>query len=128
MTSGPLRESIQELLRRQGYHRQEAVEDLEQLRPLCQPGQRRALPGLVWPTWPWPAAATRNPSAVRIIERQLAQLAGIRTAILCEEVDPTLLLAEETVTRFLPYPTGDGDQWVETLDAMLDAAPDSPGL
>ena len=129
MASGPLRESIQELLRRQGYHRQEAVDDLEQLRPLCQPGQRRALPGLVLADLALARSGDTEPlAAVRIIERQLAQLGGIRTAILCEEVDPTLLLAQETVTRFLPYPAGVGDQWVETLDAMLDAGPDSPGL
>ena len=58
-------------------------------------------------------------AAARILEHQIAELGGPPTAILCEEVDPTLLLAKETLTRFLPYPSGKGDRWIENLDAML---------
>ena len=57
-------------------------------------------------------------AAVRIIERQLADLDRLGTVILCEEVDPTLLLGQETRTRFLAYPDA-GEAWPATLDALL---------
>jgi hypothetical protein len=120
MADGPLRPGILELLRQQGYHRQEAVADLEQLRPLFAPGQRRAMPALVLADLALARSGDTEPlAAVRVIERQLAELGGPPTVILCEEVDPTLLLAQESRTRFLPYPAGDGDRWVATLDGLL---------
>jgi hypothetical protein len=119
MADGPVRQGIQALLRQHGYHRLETVEHMGLLRPLCE-GQRRALPGLVLADLALARSGDAEPlAAVRIIERQMAELGGLATAILCEEVDPTLLLAQETRTQFLPYPTGGGDQWVDTLDAML---------
>ena len=42
------------------------------------------------------------------------------TAILCEEVDPTLLLAQAPQTRFLPYAALDEARWMGTLDGLLD--------
>jgi hypothetical protein len=120
MADGPVRQGIQTLLRQHGYHRLETVENMAQLRPMCEPGQRRALPGLILADLALARSGDAEPlAAARIIENQMAELGGLATAILCEEVDPTLLLAKETRTRFLPYPTGSGERWVETLDGML---------
>ena len=120
MADGPVCEGIQEQLRQHGYHRLETVAHLGLLRPLCEPGQRRALPDLVLADLALARSGDAEPlAAVRIIESRMAELGGLATVILCEEVDPTLLLAQETRTRFLPYPAGRGERWVETLDAML---------
>jgi len=120
MAPGAVRQGIQDLLRQHGYHRLETVEHMDLLRPLCEPGQRRALPGLILADLALAREGDTEPlAAVRILERQMAELGDLPTAILCEEVDPTLLLAQETATRFLPYPSGRGARWIETLDAML---------
>jgi len=124
MADGPLRQGILERLREQGYHRLEAVPDLDALAPLFAPGQRRALPGLVLADLALARSGDAEPlAAVRIIERRVSELGGPPTVILCEEVDPTLLLALESRTRFLPYPAG-GERWVATLDAMLAQEPE----
>lgn len=120
MADGPVRQGIQELLRRNGYHRVEAVEHLDLLRPLCEPGQHGARPGLVLADLALARSGDAEPlAAARIIENQLAELGAPPTAILCEELDPTLLLAQESRTRFLPYPAGPAGRWIETLDGML---------
>lgn len=120
MAEGPVRQGIQDLLRQHGYHRQETVEHMGLLRPLCEPGQRRALPDLILADLALARSGDAEPlAAVRILESQMAELGGLATVILCEEVDPTLLLAQETRTRFLPYPAGRGERWVETLDGLL---------
>jgi hypothetical protein len=119
MADGPVREGILELLRRQGYHRVEAVAHMGLLGPLCEPGQG-ALPGLVLADLALARSGDAEPlAAARILENQLAELGGPPTAILCEEVDPTLLLAKEGLTRFLAYPSGQAGHWVETLDGMI---------
>jgi hypothetical protein len=121
MADGPVRPGILELLRQQGYLRQEVVADLEQLRPLFAPGQRRALPALILADLALARSGDSEPlAAVRIIERQMAELGGPPTVILCEEVDPTLLLSQESRTGFLPYPAGDGERWIATLDRVLE--------
>ena len=120
MAEGPVRRGIEEMLRQEGYHRLETVENLEQLHPLCQAGQRRALPGLVLADLALARSGDAEPlAAARIIENRIAEMGDPATAILCEEVDPTLLLAKEARTRFLPYLPGQGGSWVETLDSML---------
>jgi hypothetical protein len=120
MAEGPVRAGIQDLLRRQGYHRLDTVEHMGLLRPLCEPNQRQAAPALVLADLALARSGDAEPlAAARIIENQMLELGGLATAILCEEVDPTLLLAQETRTRFLPYPADSGERWVETLDAML---------
>ena len=88
--------------------------------PLCQAGQRRALPGLVLADLALARSGDAEPlAAARIIENQIAEMGDPATAILCEEVDPTLLLGQEARTRFLPYLPGQGGTRVETLDSML---------
>jgi c-di-GMP-binding flagellar brake protein YcgR len=120
MADGPVRAGIQELLRQHGYHRLDTVEHMGLLRPLCEPGQRQAVPALVLADLALARSGDAEPlAAARIIENQMLELGGLATAILCEEVDPTLLLAQETRTRFLPYPADQADRWVEALDGML---------
>jgi len=120
MADGPVRAGIQDLLRQHGYHRLESAERMDQLPALFDPGQRRAVPALILADLALARSGDAEPlAAARILERRIAELGGPATAILCEEVDPTLLLAQETRTRFLPYPAAHGDRWVETLDAML---------
>ena len=120
MAEGPVRQEVLRLLRQEGYHRLEALANLDELRPLCRPGQRQAPPGLVLADLSLAHSGDAEPlAAARIIENQVAELGGPPTAILCEEVDPTLLLAKETRTRFLPYPSGRGADWVATLDALI---------
>jgi DNA-binding NarL/FixJ family response regulator len=120
MAEGPVRAGIQELLRQHGYHRLDTIAHMGLLRPLCDPGQRQALPALILADLALAHSGDAEPlAAVRTLERQIAELGGPAAAILCEEVDPTLLLAQETPTRFLPYPADHGDRWVETLDGML---------
>lgn len=120
MAEGPVRDTIETLLRDQGYGRLETVADLEQLPPRCDPGQRRALPALVLADLALARSGDAEPlAAARLIEGRLAALGDQPAAILCEEVDPTLLLAPEARTRFLPYPAGDSGAWVAALDALL---------
>jgi hypothetical protein len=124
MADGPVRQGIEQLLRQHGYHRLETVATMDQLRPLCEPGQRRALPGLILADLALASSGDAEPlAAVRMIETQLAELGSVPTAILCEEVDPTLLLAQQALTRFLPYPADRVEHWMETLDTLLPAAP-----
>jgi hypothetical protein len=120
MAEGPVRRTIQDLLRTHGYHRLATVDDLTQAKLLCEPGQRRALPCMILADLALARSGDAEPlAAVRIIENQLTELGGLPTAILCEEVDPTLLLVQGGATGFLPYPSGSGERWVAALDAML---------
>ncbi|MDR3671822.1 MAG: PilZ domain-containing protein [Holophaga sp.] len=120
MADGPVRAGIQDRLRQHGYHRTETIEHMGLLRPLCEPGQRQALPAMVLADLALARTGDAEPlAAARILENQMLELGGLATIILCEEVDPTLLLAQGARTRFLPYPDERGDRWVETLDGML---------
>ena len=120
MADGPVRRSIRDLLRSHGYHRLTIVDNLALARPLCEPGQRRALPCLVLADLALARSGDAEPlAAVRIIESQMAELGALPTAILCEEVDPTLLLAQGRTQCFLPYPSSGTERWVAALDAML---------
>jgi hypothetical protein len=120
MAEGPLRSAVEALLRDQGYLRLEAVDGLDQLPALCDPAQRRALPALVLADLALERRGDAEPlAAARAIEGRLAALGDRPAAILCEEVDPTLLLAPETHARFLSYPDGDPERWVAALDGLI---------
>ena len=120
MAEGRVRQPLLDLLRSQGYHRLEVVDRLDQVPPLCAPGQRRALPSLILADLDLARSGDSEPlAAVRIIEGQLGDPAAIRIAILCEEVDPTLVLGQQTGISFLAYPTGQDDRWVELLDGLV---------
>jgi hypothetical protein len=120
MAETPLRAELAGRLRQQGYHRLEFVAGLEQLRAMDgADGPGRRPPPLVLADLALARSGDAEPlAAVRIIERQMAELACLGTVILCEEVDPTLLLGQETRTRFLAYPDA-GETWPATLDALL---------
>jgi hypothetical protein len=120
MAAGPARQNLEDLLRDQGYARLETAADLDQLPSRCDPGQRRALPALVLVDLALARSGDAEPlAAARVIEGRLSALGERPAAILCEEVDPTLLLAPEARTRFLPYPAGDPGAWVAALDALI---------
>jgi len=120
MAETPLRAELAGRLRQQGYHRLELVPSLEALQALGgADGTGRRPSPLVLADLALARSGDAEPlAAVRIIERQLAKLACLGTVILCEEVDPTLLLGQETRTRFLAYPDA-GETWPATLDALL---------
>jgi len=123
MAEGAPRQRIQELLRGRGYQRLEAVADLEMLAPLCAPGQRRAQPGLVLVDLALARSGDAEPlAAARIIEARLAELGGPVTAILCEEIDPTLLLIQDGPSLFLAYPGEAPEDWIAALDTRLGAS------
>jgi hypothetical protein len=120
MADGLRREAMADLLRHHGYHRLELLEDLAQLQPLGAADPRRDPPHLILVDLALAQAGDAEPlAAVRIIERQLAEVAELPMAILCEEVDPTLLLAQAPQTRFLPYAATDEARWIGTLDGLL---------
>jgi hypothetical protein len=119
MSPGPARQALELLLRQQGFQRLECVDGLDRLPALFVPGQRRALPGLVLADLALARSGDDEPlAAARIIERCLAELGGPATVVLCEEVDPTLLLAHDSRTRFLPHPDAAGS-WTAVLDGLL---------
>ena len=121
MADSPQRQATEALLRSHGYHRLELLADLEQLQPFCQSEPRRGLPQLILADLALTHVGDAEPlAAVRIIEHQLAEVGDLPTIILCEEVDPTLLLAQAERTRFLPYQASDPGHWISTLDGLLD--------
>jgi hypothetical protein len=129
MAAGPVRQALLERLRNEGYHRLEVVGQLAEAGPLCDPGQRRALPALLLADLRLAGGGDHEPlAAVRMLEGQLAELGatveaglpgGVQTVILCEEVDPTLVLAQRHGIRFLAYPGPRDANWAEALDALL---------
>jgi hypothetical protein len=130
MAAGPVRQALLERLRNEGYHRLEVVGQLAEAGPLCDPGQRRALPALLLADLRLAGGGDHEPlAAVRMLEGQLAELGatveaglpgGVQTVILCEEVDPTLVLAQRHGIRFLAYPGPRDANWAEALDALLE--------
>jgi hypothetical protein len=120
MADTPLRATVAELLRRSGYHRLELLEDLAQVGPFCQAETRGGLPHLVVADLALAHTGDAEPlAAVRVIERELAQAGDFPAVILCESVDPTLLLAQAEGTRCLPYDFTDEDRWIGTLDGLI---------
>ncbi|HPS67586.1 MAG TPA: PilZ domain-containing protein [Holophaga sp.] len=57
-------------------------------------------------------------AAVRHLEKERVLLGEVPTAILCEDIDPTMLLGQSEGTRFLPWGQGE-EQWVSVLDGFL---------
>ena len=121
MADSPVRQAILALLRGHGYHRLEILEDLAQVKAFCQADSRRGLPSFFLVDLALAHVADAEPlAAVRIIEHQLAEVGELPVVILCEDVDPTLLLAQADSTRFLPYALADEDRWIGTLDHFFE--------
>ena len=123
MEDAPLRADLAALLRRAGYHRLDLLEDLDQLQPFCQAETRAGLPHLVVADLALTRTGDAEPLAgVRIIEHQLAEVGILSEVILCDNVDPTLLLAQAARTRCLSYDWSDEPRWIGTLDSLISGA------
>ena len=121
MADTPLRTELVERLRANGYHRLELLEELAQVAPFCA-GEARGglLPQLVVADMNLARTGDAEPlAAVRIIEHELAAIGNLAAVILCETVDPTLLLAQAASTRCLPYEAEEPDRWIATLDSLI---------
>jgi len=122
MAAGDQRDLLARLLRGQGFHRLEVLETLEQVRPQCEADGRRTLPRLLLADLALAHTGDAEPlAAVRVIEHHLGEIADLPTVILCEAVDPTLLLAQASHTRFLAYETLGQEDWCALLDELLAA-------
>ena len=123
MADTPLRAQMAERLRGHGYHRLELLEDLDQVGPFCASEARGGLlPQLVVADLNLAHTGDAEPLAgVRIIEHALAAIGNLATVILCETVDPTLLLAQAASTRCLPYEAEDLERWIGSLDSLITA-------
>jgi hypothetical protein len=119
MAAGPDRERFETQLREAGYHRLQVADTLEGLRALVEAEPRRHPPRLCLVDLAVAHAGDAEPlEAVRSIEKSVAAVGSLPTVILCDAVDPTLLLAQADRTRFLP--TGLPQDSIGVLDALLD--------
>ena len=115
---GASRARYQLELWRCGFHRLEIARNCEEARALWQ-GSSGPEPRLVLLDLSMAQAGDQEPlAAVRQLENEMAILGNVPTAILCEDIDPTLLLAQTEGTRFLPWGHGE-DAWVPILDGLL---------
>jgi hypothetical protein len=122
MAPGAGREAMLDRLRALGFHRLEVGDTLDALKALAGADPRRAAPGLILADLALAHTGDSEPlAAVRIIEGELASLGPIPKAILCDSVDPTLLLARAELTRFLAHAPGGEEAWVGILDQLLEA-------
>jgi hypothetical protein len=108
----------QQSLWRSGYHRLEVAKDFEAARKLCQDSPR-AKPNLVLINIAMAQIGDQEPlAAVLLLEKELAVLGDVPTAILCEDIDPTMFLGQTSRTRFLSCGREE-DQWLPALDDLL---------
>jgi len=120
MADTPLRKELAGLLRGNGYQRLDLIADLDQVQSFCQAETRAGLPHLVVADLAMTRTGDAEPLAgVRIIEHQLAEVGDFPAVILCDTVDPTLLLAQAETTRCLPYDPSNESHWISTLDSLL---------
>ncbi|BDU72083.1 PilZ domain-containing protein [Mesoterricola silvestris] len=118
MPGGPHRADLELRLREAGFHRLLVAGTLVELAALTSAEPRRHPPRLCIVDLSVVRAGDAEPlEAVRAIEAEVAGLGAIPIAILCDAVDPTLLLAQADLTRFVS--TEVGPESLATLDAML---------
>ena len=102
-----------------GYHHLEIVRTFEDARTLWQDSVRAPKPHLVLLDLSLAQVGDQEPlAAVRYLEREMATLGEMPTAILCEDIDPTMFLGQASGTRFLPCGQEE-DRWVSILDDLL---------
>jgi len=119
MPAGPQRQTMETQLREAGFHRLHLAETMEQLAVLVEDEPRRHPPRLCIVDLAVAHAGDAEPlEAVRSIEKRVADIGSIPTIILCEAVDPTLLLSQADLTRF--QAPGLTPEAIATLDALLD--------
>ena len=123
MADSPLRQTVAARLGQHDYHRLELLETLPQVLPFCQLDGLATMPHLVIADLALTHTGDAEPlAAVRIIEHLLAAMGSFPAAILCETVDPTLLLAQADTTQCLPYQPEDEDRWIAALDGLISGA------
>lgn len=108
----------QEGLWRCGYHRLELVRDCEAARSRWQEAQGTR-PKLVLLAISVAGVGDQEPlAAVRQLEKAMTSLGDVPTVIVCEDIDPTLLLGQTPGTHFLPCGR-DVECWIPILDELL---------
>ncbi len=116
---GPARDSLEARLREAGFLRLQVAGTLEELAAALADEPRRRAPRLYLVDLATAHTGDAEPlEAVRAIERGVSGGAGAPTVILCDDVDPTLLLSQAAQTRYL-Y-TNFPPESLETLDALLE--------
>ena len=119
MTAGAPRAALEARLRECGFLRLQVAETMDQLAALVEGEPRRHLPRLVMVDLGVAHAGDAEPlEAVRSIEHRVAGIGAIPTVILCEAVDPTLLLSQAERTRFLGHELT--AEALKIMDGLLD--------
>jgi len=123
MAEGEARQRVQGHLEGNGYRRLETVPGLEALKALLSPHPPVPPPALVLVDLALAGSGDAEPlAALRQIERILGTSGQVPVAMLCELVDPTLLLASLSSTRILPYVPAtpmEAREWGKTLDTLV---------
>jgi allophanate hydrolase subunit 1 len=119
MPAGSLRDVLEAQLRARGFHRLHLTETLDELLALVEAEPRRHPPRLAIVDLVVAHAGDAEPlEAVRSIESGVLGIGTMPTVILCEAVDPTLLLSQAEHTRFLGHELT--EDALRTMDALLD--------
>ena len=101
-----------------GFHRLETAPGCPEALALWQ-GLGRSAPRLVLLDLAGAEQGDQEPlAAVRRLEKERTALGEVPTAIVCEDIDPTLLLGQAAGTRFLLWGHED-EAWVPLLDELL---------
>jgi hypothetical protein len=117
-TNEALRTDFEQRLWRYGYHRLEIARSCEEARMQWE-GSALPKPHLVLIDLAVAQVGDQEPlAAVRFVEKQMVVLGEVPTAIMCEDIDPTMLLSQAPGTRFLAGGQ-DEDRWIEALDTLL---------
>lgn len=100
-----------------GFHRVETVRSCEEARAFWQAGGQA--PKLALLALSAVQEGDQEPlAAVRRLEKDMVALAEIPAVIVCDDLDPTLLLGQSQGIRFLPW-SGEGASWDQLLDGIL---------
>ena len=119
MAPGSARDDQEARLTAHGFLRLLVADSLDQLTARVASEPRRHPPRLVLVDLDVVHAGDAEPLlAVRAIETHVAGIGSMPTIILCEDLDPTLLLAQADRTRFLPHALDAEAEAV--LDGLLD--------
>ena len=119
MPPGALRDTLEGLLRAKGFHRLHVTATLDELLAVVNGDPRRHPPRLAIVDLAVAHTGDAEPlEAVRSIERGMACIGAIPTVIICDAVDPTLLLSQAEHTRFQGPDLTEAD--VRIMDGLLD--------
>lgn len=122
MASGGIRNALLDRLGDLGYLRIEQFQTLGELKTALTEG---AKPSLLLVDLALAGVGDEEPiAAMRRLEAELESSEGIPLALLCDLVDPTLLLGAGGRTRLLAYEPDKGDEgpWEELIDGLAGLA------